>query len=573
MKNHNLYTVFIFFLFSSIAFSQEKNEKHLEENTRKNELLYKLTPIREHFDVQFYNLDLSVDIESKSLKGKNTIHFKAVQDIDKIQIDLAESMHVEGIQHAGKDVNYTREEFAIFINLNKNVSKGELDSIVVSYSGKPVVAKNAPWDGGFVWREDEKGNPWIGVAVEGIGASTWWPNKDHWSDEPEQGVQVAITVPSKLKAISNGNMIGKEELENGQTKYIWRTAYSIDNYNVTLYIGDYVNYTDYYEGLPKVNAQGIMVPNRDEPLKIDYYVLKHNLEKAKAHFRFTEDVLQTFEYAFGSYPFKEDGLAIIEAPYLGMEHQSAIAYGNGYQMGWDGQLSVPYIEFDYLFVHEVGHEWWGNNVSADDKAAMWIQEGFTTYADAFYVYSMFGYEGYLDYMDYYKTLVKNEYPVLGNYGEKNPSNLDQYYKSALMLHTLSQLVESNKDWIETLKKAQQEFKAPKTVSHGEFTQFLSNELRMDLTSFFKQYLETTEIPKLVARIKKSESGDAYLIYKWVNTINEFDMPIKLRMNKEDGEDWIYPTTKWKKVRLPKKYQKENIKFNTRTQYYNLDFKQ
>lgn len=571
MKNHKFYTTLIFLLFATVVFSQEKSEKEDKNEARKNQLLYELTPIRENFDVQFYDLDFAVDIENKSLKGSNVIHFKAVEDLSKIQIDLAANMRVDAIEQAGKPINYKREESAIFIDLNKKVKAGDLDSIKISYSGQPIEAKKPPWDGGFVWREDEKGNPWIGVAVEGIGASTWWPNKDHWSDEPEQGVKVAITVPSHLKAISNGNMTNKQELENNFTKYTWQTSYSIDNYNVTLYIGDYVNYKDYYEGLPKINAQGVMVPNKEEPLEIDYYVLKHNLEKAKKHFTFTEDVLQTFEYAFGAYPFKEDGFAIIESPYLGMEHQSAIAYGNGYQMGWNGRLSVPYIEFDYLFVHEVGHEWWGNNISVDDRAAMWIQEGFTTYADAFYVYSMFGYEGYLDYMDYYKTLVTNKYPILGEYGKKNPSNLDQYYKAALMLHTLSQLVESNSDWIEMMKKAQQQFKAPKTVSHEEFTQFLSDELRMDLAPFFKQYLETTEIPKLAARIKKSKTGSDYLVYKWVNTIPEFDMPVKLKMSKDDGAEWIYPTTSWKKVKLPKKYKKEDLEFNTRTQYYELDF--
>lgn len=572
MKNHKFYTTLYFILFATFSFSQEKIEHKENDNSRKNELLYELTPIRENFDVQFYDLDFLVDIENKSLKGSNIIHFKAVKDLKKIQIDLAENMNIDAIEQNGKNLKYKREESAIFIDLNKTLKSGDIDSIEISYSGQPIAAKNAPWDGGFVWNEDEKRNPWIGVAVEGIGANTWWPNKDHWSDEPEQGVQVAITVPSHLKAISNGNMVNKQELENELTKYTWKTSYSIDNYNVTLYIGDYINYKDYYEGLPSINAQGIMVPNKEEPLEIDYYVLKHNLEKAKKHFTFTEDVLQTFEYAFGPYPFKKDGFAIIESPYLGMEHQGAIAYGNNYQMGWNGKLSIPYIEFDYLFVHEVGHEWWGNNISVDDRAAMWIQEGFTTYADAFYVYSMFGYEGYLDYMDYYKTLVTNKHPVLGKYGKKNPSNLDQYYKSALMLHTLSQLVESNKDWIEMMKKAQQKFKAPKTVSHEEFTQFLSDELRIDLKPFFKQYLETTDIPKLVARIKKSKAGVDYLVYKWANTIPEFDMPVKLKMTKENNEEWIYPTTSWKKVKLPKKYKKEDLEFNIRTQYYNLDFK-
>lgn len=546
-------------LFSIPAASQ------VDEATK---LLGELTPIRENFDVQSYHLDIEVDPEQKMISGHNTIAFKAVEDIEEVQIDLFENMNVSKISQGNTDLDFERKFNSILIDLAREVEKEQVDSITVFYDGSPQAATNPPWDGGFIWTTDSLGNPWVAVAIEGLGASSWWPNKDHLSDEPDEGIRVDITVPADLMAISNGSLIGEEELGELK-KYKWRTSYPIDNYNVTLYVGDYVNFKEYYEGIPERNEQGAFTSQEGRALDIDYYVLSENLEKAKTYFDFTEDVLQTMEIAFGPYPFYDDGFAVVESPYLGMEHQSAIAYGNGYQSGWKGDLIKPYLEWDYLFVHEVAHEWWGNNVSMDDRASMWIQESFATYADAFYAYSMFGYEGYLDMMDHFRTLVKNERPILGEYGIMDEGTIDQYYKGALMLGTLSQLVESNQDWLGALQKAQEAFRAPKTVSTVEFLEFLEKELKYELDEFFEQYLETTMVPKLIARAVKDDGKD-YVIYKWTNIVEGFDMPVKLKVKQYD-EQWIYPTSEWKKIELPRGYENEHLGFNTRHQYYDLDF--
>ena len=556
--------LFLFFLLSCFpVLAQDDNDEAVK-------LLGELTQIRENFDVLSYSLDVEVLPEEKRIEGSNTILFQAVEDIDEIQIDLFDNMQVNGIYRGNESLEYERKHHSIFIDLGEELEKDSEDSIRIEYGGQPIEARNAPWDGGFVWETDSLGNPWVGVAVEGLGASSWWPNKDHLSDEPDQGVKVAITVPADLNAVSNGRLVGKEDIGENKTKYIWKTFYPIDNYNVTVNVGDYVHYKEYYEGIPERNESGIFQSQEGRPLDIDYYVLSYNVEKAKEHFDFTEDVLQAFEYAYGPYPFYEDGFAIVETPYLGMEHQGAIAYGNDYQMGYDGKLAEPYLEWDYLFVHEVAHEWWGNNVSMEDRADMWIQESFATYSDAFYAVTTYGYQGYLDMMDYFKTLVKNERPIVGEYGRNDKGDIDMYYKGALMLSTLSQLVEDNELWLGTLRKAQAKFGTPNTIGTDEFIQFLEDEFRLELTPFFNQYLRTTSIPKLIVR-KKESDGKEYLIYKWVNVVDNFDMPVRLQVEQFEQE-WIYPEKEWKKVELPKDYSKQFLGIENRAMYFDVDFK-
>ena len=562
MKLLQTFILLSFSLFSS-AFLRAQE---IDEATK---LLGELTPIREHFDVLSYSLDIEVKPDEQSIAGQNTINFKAVEDIDEIQIDLFDNMNVERIYRGNTDLSYERNYHSIFIDLGKELKQNEEDSITIVYDGKPTVAKNAPWDGGFVWATDSLDSPWIGVAVEGLGASSWWPNKDHLSDEPDLGVTVALTVPEGLTAVSNGKLVNNETLENGKAKFTWRTSYPIDNYNVTVNIGDYTNYKEYYDGIPERNEKGVFTEQTGRALEIDYYVLSYNLEKAKQHFNFTEDVLQGFEYAFGPYPFYEDGFAIVETPYLGMEHQGAIAYGNNYQMGYNGKTAKPYLEWDYLFVHEVAHEWWGNNISMEDRADMWIQESFATYADAFYAVTTYGYAGYLDMMDYFKGLVKNDRPIVGTPGRNDEGDIDMYYKGALMLSTLSQLVEDNEIWLGALRKAQSEFRAPRTTNTEEFTQFLEDELRLELTPFFNQYLRTTEIPKLVVR-KRKDGNKEFLIYKWVNVVEGFDMPVRLQVEQFEQE-WIYPETEWKKVELPKNYSEQFLGVDNRAMYIEVDF--
>jgi len=364
-------------------------------------------------------------------------------------------------------------------------------------------------------------------------------------------------------------MIDTEELNNGKTTYTWRTVSPIDNYNVTLYIGDYVSYRDFYQVPipPQQPGIGGNQQRKAPSLDVDYYFLSYHIDQAKEHFEFVEDVIGTFEFVFGPYPFYEDGFGVVEAPYLGMEHQGAIAYGNEFMQGYRGNLVKPYIEFDYLFVHETAHEWWGNNVSVKDRADIWIQEGFASYADAIYVVSSYGYKAYLEYMEDYRSKVRNIEPVVGEYDINHEIPGDAYYKTALMLNTLSHLVESNQDWIGLMRKAQQQFKAPYTVTGEEFRAFLSEETGIDLTTFFEQYLDTTMIPKLQMKLIK-EGKDEYLVYRWINVVDGFDMPVQLEYAQYQ-QKWIYPEQDWKKVKLPKETDKSFLTVDERAYYIDL----
>ena len=537
-------------------------------NNEADKLLAEATPIRENFNVTHYALSVEVMPNTKAIKGTNVISFEAVEDIKEIQIDLFDNMQVSAVTAGNTALKYNRKHHAIFITLNKPLKKGEAGEVTVAFNGQPIEAKNPPWDGGFVWKQDDNGKPFVGVSVEGLGASSWWPNKDLLNDEPENGVEVNVTVPKDLVGVSNGKLVGEEENANSTT-YKWKTTHSVDNYNVTLYVGDYVDYTEYYEGIPDRDSQGMFVAQNGRSLPVNFYVLKDHLEKAKEHFTFTEDVLQTLEIVYGPYPFYEDGFKIVEAPYLGMEHQSAIAYGNGFQNGYDGELIQPYLEWDYLFVHEAAHEWWGNNVSMASRSDLWIQEAFATYSDAFYAYSMFGGAGYERMMEYFKTRINNKKPMVGKWNE-DFGDIDVYYKGAVMLSTLSQLVEDNQKWFAALQKAQVEFAAPKTITTDEFIEFLEKEFKMELTPFFNQYLYTTKIPKLIVRIR-NDDGKKFAIYKWENVVEGFEMPVKIQ-TKQYGSQWIYPTEKWKKVELPRDYEEKFLDIDNAVWLYDVDFK-
>ena len=537
-------------------------------NNEADKLLAEATPIRENFNVTHYALSVEVMPNTKAIKGTNVISFEAVEDIKEIQIDLFDNMQVSAVTAGNTALKYNRKHHAIFITLNKPLKKGEAGEVTVAFNGQPIEAKNPPWDGGFVWKQDDNGKPFVGVSVEGLGASSWWPNKDLLNDEPENGVEVNVTVPKDLVGVSNGKLVGEEENANSTT-YKWKTTHSVDNYNVTLYVGDYVDYTEYYEGIPDRDSQGMFLAQNGRSLPVNFYVLKDHLEKAKEHFTFTQDVLQTLEIVYGPYPFYEDGFKIVEAPYLGMEHQSAIAYGNGFQNGYDGELIQPYLEWDYLFVHEAAHEWWGNNVSMASRSDLWIQEAFATYSDAFYAYSMFGGAGYERMMEYFKTRINNKKPMVGKWNE-DFGDIDVYYKGAVMLSTLSQLVEDNQKWFAALQKAQVEFAAPKTITTDEFIEFLEKEFKMELTPFFNQYLYTTKIPKLIVRIR-NDDGKKFAIYKWENVVEGFEMPVKIQ-TKQYGSQWIYPTEKWKKVELPRDYEEKFLDIDNAVWLYDVDFK-
>ena len=522
----------ILILFLMLAFAGQA-----QEFTRKDSLRGNLTEIRTCYDVTFYDLFVMVDEHEQSLeKSYNNIHFTVVSDFDKMQIDLAQNMEVMRIEFEEGELEFSREFDAVLINFPRVLKKGEQANIKVWYGGYPREAVNAPWDGGFSWKKDGNGNPWIGVSCQGLGASVWWPNKDHQSDEPDS-MRITCTTRYPLKIVSNGDLRSDTSLWNQYfNSWVnvreWFVSYPINNYNVTLNIGDYEHFSEAY------------VSEKDT-LRMDYYVLHDNLEKAKKHFKQVKPMMECFENYFGAYPFWNDGYALVETPYLGMEHQSAIAYGNDYLPGYHGNTRfIDGLAFDFIIVHESGHEWWGNSITTNDIADMWVHEGFCTYSEVLYVECMHGYDAMLSYVNNQKRSVRNDKPVIGHYHVNTEGSSDMYYKGSLMLHTLRSLIEDDELWFDIIKGIANDFKY-QTIDGQEIINYINEKSGKDFTDFFNQYLKNKKIPEFQYKFQK-EGKNITLLYKW-EAIPKFDMPILINTGSKDF--WIYPNTEWKEQDL------------------------
>ena len=505
--------------------------------SRKDSLRGNLTSLRTCYDVVFYDLFLNIDENSKSLVGSsNSIHFQAKENFNKIQIDLAQNMQINKIEFLNEDLIFERDFDAVYIYFPKQIKKNEFHKIKVYYEGQPKIAKNPPWDGGFSWKQDKNNNPWISVSCQGTGASTWWPCKDHQSDEPDS-MQITGVVRSSLQFISNGNLRSQKEyfsevLNSNIIESCWFVSYPINNYNVTLYIGDYIHFSDIY------------VKNKDT-LMLDYFVLKNNLIKAKNHFKQVKPMLRCFENYFGKYPYWNDGYALVEAPYLGMEHQSAIAYGNNYLAGYRGNISyIDSLKFDFIILHETGHEWWGNSITTNDIADMWVHEGFCTYAEVLYVECMYGYDKMLSYVNNQKKHVKNDRPIIGKYNLNFKGSSDMYSKGSLMLHTLRNVINNDSSWFKLIKNISIDFR-DKNIDGSEIIQYINDRTELDLTKFFKQYLNHRQIPTFEYKLQKH--GAHYtLLYKW-KAIDGFNMPIKINYGTKNKI--LFPTSLWQELDL------------------------
>lgn len=497
-------------LFIQFAFSQTF--------TKRDSLQGGLPFERTCFDVLHYDLNIKVNPDEKYISGVNHIVFKAVENTKKIQLDLFENMKVDSIVFFDEErfsydkLLYTREYDAVFIEFPQELQKGVNEyNLSFYYSGKPKEAKNAPWDGGFVWKKDSNGKPFVGVAVQGTGASLWYPCKDSQSDEPDGGVAVTITVPDDLVAVSNGKMISSRKTKAGQ-EWNWFVANPINNYNVTLNIGDYVNFSDELGDLD-----------------IDYWVLRENEEKAKKHFE--DDVkpmLTCFQEKFGDYPFPEDGYKLVEAPYLGMEHQSAVAYGNRYKKGYLGNDisgSGVGMLFDFIIIHETGHEWFGNSITSKDIADMWIHEAFTTYSEAVYIECRWGYDKAMQYINGQSRMVENRKPVVGQFGVNfKPKSADMYYKGALMLNTIRHIVNDDKKWWKLILDYSNHFKH-QIIEAEDVIDFFTKEAKINLKPVFEQYLYHSDLPEL--QIKPVKKGFEYY---WKTDVKNFEMPVEITLN-------------------------------------------
>ena len=458
---------------SQIVFSQHANF------TRADTLRGMLTPERAGYDVTYYHLDIRIDPQEQYISGANTIQFRVVEPIDRMQIDLYENMVIERIvSKTGDELAFSREFGAVFIDFPSALEKGALEEITVYYSGHPRVSQRPPWHGGFTWATDNAGNPWVVVTCQGDGASLWWPNKDHQSDEPDS-MLLSITVPRGLENISNGRLRGREVLDDNWERFDWFISYPINNYNVTINIGKYAHFSDTY-----VNG---------DTLTLDYYVLPENLEKAKRQFAQVKPMLSCLEKYFGKYPFYRDGFKLIESPHSGMEHQTAVAYGNRYLGGYLGRAPAAVgLKFDFIILHETAHEWWGNNVTSNDIADMWIHESFGAYTEAIYVEHYYGYEEALKYINGKKQNVGNREPVIGVYNVHKRGAGDMYNKGQLVLNTLRNAIDNDSIWFDILYGLQETYKY-QSIDAVDVFNFINDKTGQDFGYFFEQYLTFSQL--------------------------------------------------------------------------------
>lgn len=497
--------------------------------TRQDTLRGSITPERAWWDLNYYHLNVKIDPSKKFISGHNIVRYKVLKAAQTLQIDLQEPMRIEAVVQDGKQLKFTSEGNAHFIKLKKKQIPGEFNQLKITYSGNPKEAVRAPWDGGFSWKEDKNGNPFVATSCQGLGASVWWPNKDHMYDEVDS-MRISATVPKNLMDVSNGQLESVEDLGDYKT-YNWVVKNPINNYGVNVNIGNYVHFGEVYEG-------------ENGPLKLDYYVLPENLEKAKKQFVQTPMMLRAFEHWFGPYPFYEDGFKLVEVPYLGMEHQSSVTYGNKYENGYLGRdLSGTGwgLQFDFIIIHEAGHEWFANNITYKDIADMWVHEGFTAYSENLYLDYHFGKNASAEYVIGTRANIQNDSPIIGPYGVNKEGSSDMYYKGANILHTLRQLVEDDEKWRQILRGLNKDF-YHQTVTTSQIENYLSEKSGKDLSAFFDQYLRTTLIPKLEYKI----DGET-ISYRYVDIVEGFDMPVKISV--DGSEKWLFPTAEWKTEEL------------------------
>ena len=502
--------------------------------TRQDTLRGTITAEREWWDLNYYHLDIKVDPEERSIKGSNTVGYTVLKSNKLMQIDLQEPMKITAVYQKNKPLKFTREGNAYFIELKQKQKAGKVNYITIEYEGKPKVAVRAPWDGGLSWEKDNNGIDFIATSCQGLGASVWWPNKDHMYDEVDS-MLMSVNVPKHLINVSNGRLRKVIEKDDNTKTYEWFVANPINNYGVNINIGDYVNFSEKYNG-----EKGI--------LDLDYYVLRDNLEKAKDQFKQVPMMLDAFEHWFGPYPFYEDSFKVVEVPYLGMEHQSSITYGNKYMQGYLGRdLSRTGwgLKFDYIIIHEAGHEWFANNITYIDIADMWVHAGFTCYSENLYVDYHFGKEASADYVIGTRRGIRNRRPIIGPYNVNREGSGDMYSKGANILHTLRQIAKDDEKWRQILRGLNKEF-YHQTVTSKQVEEYISDNIGFDLKYVFDQYLRDIRIPVLEYFIKDGE-----LNFRWAETIDGFDMPIEIIV--DDNKKWIYPVNSWKKITSEKEY--------------------
>jgi len=516
--------------------------------TRADTLRGTNSPERACYDVKYYHLDIRVNPSTQSIAGSNTIYFSVVSAFDKMQLDLFNNMSIDKIVLDGaQELQYVREFNAVFVSTRATLNKDSRHSLEVFYSGKPMVAKNPPWDGGLTWTKDSTGSPWVAVTCQGTGASLWWPNKDHQADEPDS-MLISIKVPNGLEDVSNGRLRSVTNFPDGWRRFDWFVSSPINNYNVTLNIGKFAHFSDTYVS--------------DDTLTLDYYVLPESIDKARLQFKQVKGMMQAFEKYFGKYPFKRDGYKLIECPHTGMEHQSAVAYGNRYLQGYRGRSPAEVgLKFDFIIIHESAHEWWGNSVTSKDVADMWIHESFGAYAEALYIEFHYGLSEALTYINGKKPNVRNSEPIIGIYNVQRAGAGDMYDKGQLVLNTLRSVIDNDQMWFSIVRGLAETFKYQTITAEDVFT-YINTKTGKDYSYFFNQYLKNAKIPLLdVSVTKKGDNVTAR--YRWNADVPDFKMPIKVTTS-DNRYEFIYPTTTLQTVKLgnmrPEDFKVEKDRF-------------
>lgn len=515
-----------------------KNEKLIPDlgyrpkYTRKDSLRGALRPERTCFDVKFYNLNIKIDPKKKAISGSNEITFRVVETTQKIQIDLFDNYKIDSILWNNKELPYTREFNAVFVSFPDVLSTGSLQTIRVTYSGKPRKAPKPPWDGGFVWKKDKQRNWWCGVACEYLGASSWWPNKDHPTDESDSTL-LTFTAPEGYDVISNGKLRSKENSAKDWQTTTWFVANPINNYNITFYLGKFTKFTD-------------TITNESGKYASDYYVLPSHLEEAKKCFAQTKEVLEYYDKAFGDYPFMSDKFALIESPYEGMEHQGAIAYGNEFNKGKKNQMYFN-KKYDYIIVHETAHEWWGNSVTASDMADIWIQEGFATYAELMFIEEKYGYTEYLKELSRKMTQIFNLWSLVQNYNvnENAFASNDCYNKGAAILHNLRCAMDNDSLFFALIKNFAVRYKK-KIVTSTDFISMVNEYTGKNYNAFFNKFLYDKSLP-ILKYSYKHEGKNLYIKFWWEGVDKNFEMPVCIMAGEKSFR--LTPTTQPKTMVL------------------------
>jgi len=527
-------------VFASNAMNAQNNQQFTHQDTLRGSI----TPERAWWDITYYDLDVKVQPDDKFISGSNTIYYKVLEPYQSLQVDLQAPMAITKAVQNGTELEVVDDGNAHFVQLVDEQNVGDINSVQIFYEGNPREARRAPWDGGFSWKKDSNGNHFVATSNQGLGASVWWPNKDHMYQEVDS-MRMKINVPENLMNVSNGRLTDVEPLNDGTTTYTWEVKNPINNYGVNINIGDYVNFSEVYDG-------------EKGDLDLDYYVLQDNLEKAKSQFKDAPKMMEAFEHWFGPYPFYEDSFKLVEVPYLGMEHQSSVTYGNQYKNGYLGRdLSGSGwgMKFDYIIIHEAGHEWFANNITYKDAADMWIHESFTTYSENLFVDYYYGKEASAEYVIGMRRGISNRAPIIGAYNVNKEGSGDMYRKGANMLHTLRQLVNDDEKWRQILRGLNKDF-YHQTVTTRQIEDYLSDKTGMDLQPFFDQYLRDTKIPALEYSVDGTEFS-----YRWNDVVDDFAMPVEIVI---DGEtQTITPTTEFQKLELPN----EEFTFNVDEDYY------